>query len=49
MSQKLLVKNFKWIDDLSIFTEDFRRNYNINSDIGYIFEVDAEYPINIRM
>ena len=32
MSQKLPIRNFKWIDDLSIFTEDFIKNYNINSD-----------------
>ena len=49
MSQKLPVRNYKWIEDLSIFTEDFIKNYNINSGIGYIFEVDVEYPINIRM
>ena len=29
MSQKLPVRNFKWINDLSIFTEDFIKNYNI--------------------
>ena len=49
MLQKLPVRNFKWIDDLLIFTEDFIKNYNKNSDIGYIFEVDVQYPINIRM
>ena len=49
LSQKLPVRNFKWVDDLSIFTEDFTKNYDINSDIGYIFEVDVEYLINIRM
>ena len=32
MTQKLPIKDSKWIDDLSIFTEDFIKNYNINSD-----------------
>ena len=44
MSQKLPVRNFKWIDDLSIFNEDFIKNYNENGDIGYYPEVDIEYP-----
>ena len=32
---KLPVDGFKWVDDLSMFTEDFIKNYNENSDIGY--------------
>ena len=49
MCKKLPVSDFKWVNDLSIFTEDFIKNYNKNSDKGYIFEVDIEYPINIYM
>ena len=49
MYKKLPVSNFKWVDDLSIFTEDFIKNYDENSNKGYIFEVDIEYPINIHM
>ena len=44
MSQKLPVNGFKWEDDLSRFNEDFIKNYNENSDIGYFLEVDVEYP-----
>ena len=44
MSQKLPVNGFKWKNDLSRFNEDFIKNYNQNSDIGYFLEVDAEYP-----
>ena len=44
MCKKLPVSNFKWIDDLSIFTEDFIKNYDEDSDIGYNLEVDVEYP-----
>ena len=48
MSQKLSIRNFKWMNGLSIFTEDFIKNYNENSDIGYIFEVDVEYSKNLH-
>ena len=44
MSQKLPVNGFKWENDLSRFNEDFIKNYNENSDIGYFLEVDVEYP-----
>ena len=44
MCKKLPVDGFKWIDNLSIFTEDFIKNYNENSDIRYFFEVDIKYP-----
>ena len=45
MSQKLPVGGFKWIkkDDLSKFDEKFIKNYDENSDEGYILEVDVEY------
>ena len=26
------VDGFKWVDDLSVFTENFIKNYNENSD-----------------
>ena len=44
MSKKLPVSNFKWVDDLSIFTEDFIKNYDEEDDTGYLFAVDLEYP-----
>ena len=44
MSQKLPVNGFKWENDLSRFNEDFIKNYNENSDMGYFLEVDVEYP-----
>ena len=51
MSQKLPVGNFKWIekDDISKFNEAFIKNYDENSDKGYILEVDVKYPEKIRM
>ena len=50
MSQKLPVDNFKWIekDDLLKFDENFIKNYDENSDKGYILEVDIEYPKNLH-
>ena len=44
MSQKLPTNGFKWVEDLSQFYEDFIKKYDENSYIGYIFEVDVEYP-----
>ena len=43
-SQKLPVDGFKWVRYLSKFNVSFIRNYNENSDKGYILEVDIEYP-----
>ena len=47
MSQKLPVDDFKRESDLSRFTEDFIKNYNEKSDVGYFFEVDVKYPKKI--
>ena len=44
MSQKLPVHGFKWKKILLKFNEDFIRNYDENSDKGYILEADAKYP-----
>ena len=46
ISQKLPVNSFWWVKDLSQFNENFIKSYNENSDIGYFFEVDVEYPKN---
>ena len=47
MSQKLVVDGFKWIKELSKIDECFIKNYNGNSDKGYILEVEVEYPKNL--
>ena len=41
MSQKLLVNNFKWINDTSKLNEDFIKNHNEETDEGYFLEVDV--------
>ena len=48
MCKKLPASDFKRIDDLSTFTEGLIKNYDENSDKGYIFEVDVEYPKNLH-
>ena len=50
MSQKLPVDGFERIeeDDLSKFNETFIKNYDENSNKGYIFEVDVEYSKNLH-
>ena len=47
MSQKLPVDGFKWKKYVSKFNEDFIKNYDEDSDKGYILEVDVEYPKNL--
>ena len=49
MSKKLPVDGFKWIDDLTMFTEDFIKSYDEESDIGYMLVVDVEYPKNLHV
>ena len=44
MSQKLPVNGFKLIKKLFTFDEDLIKNYDKNSNKGYILEVDVEYP-----
>ena len=49
MSQKLPVYGFEWVKKLSQcnpnqFNESFIKEYGENSDIGYIFELNIDYP-----
>ena len=47
MSQKLPVSGFKWKKNMLKFNEEFIKNYDEDSDKGYILEVDVKYPKNI--
>ena len=49
MSKKLPVDGFKWVDDLSIFTEDFIKSYDEEGDVGYLLVADIEYPKTLHM
>ena len=42
--QKLLVNNFKWIEDTSQFNEDLIKSYNEESDEGYPLKVGVQCP-----
>ena len=44
MSKKLPTNGFKWENDPSRFNENFIKNYNENSDVGYFLQVDIKYP-----
>ena len=43
MSQKLPVSDFKWKKNMSKFTKEFIKNYDEDSDKGYIIQVDVGY------
>ena len=44
MDEKLPVKNFKWVKDISTFDESFMRSYNEESNKAYFLAVDVWYP-----
>ena len=44
MSQKLPVDCFKWTKNMLKFNKDSIKNYDKDSDKGYILEVDVKYP-----
>ena len=48
MSEPLPVDGFDWIKDLSKIDGDFIKNYDKDSDKGYILEVYVKYPKNIN-
>ena len=41
---KVTLDGFKWVEETSQFNEDFIKNYNEYSDMGYYLEVDVQYP-----
>ena len=48
MSQPQPVNGFEWLEDLSKIDEDVIKNYDKDSDKGYILQVDVEYPNNLH-
>ena len=46
MSQKLLVKGFKWVKQKKLlkFNEDFRKKYDEDCNKGNFLEVGIDYP-----
>ena len=49
MSKKLPVDGFKWVDDLSMFTEGFIKRYDEEGNVGYLLVVDIKYPKTLCM
>ena len=49
MSKKLPVDEFKWVDDLSMFAEDFIESFDEEGGAGYLLVVNIEYPKALRM
>ena len=47
VSEPLPVDGFDWAEDLSKIDEDFIKNYDKDSDKGYILDADVEYPRNL--
>ena len=43
MCKKLPLNGYKW-DNVEEFDGDFIKNYDVNSNKGYLLEVDVEYP-----
>ena len=48
MSEPLPVDGFDWIKDLPKIDEDFIKNYDKNSNKGYILELYVEYPKHLQ-
>ena len=44
MSEKLPVDGFEWVDDISEIDENFIKDYDEDSNVGYFIEADIEYP-----
>ena len=48
MSEKLPIKGFKWMVDISGIDENFVKSYNKNRGKGYVLKVDVDYPRELQ-
>ena len=48
MTEKLPVRGFRWMDDISKIDEDFVKDYNKNDNKGFILDVDVDYPNKLQ-
>ena len=48
MTEKLPVRRFRWMDDISKIDEDFVKDYDKNNNKGYILDVDIDYPSKLH-
>ena len=44
ISEKLPVDGFEWVDDMSEIEENFIKNYDEESNVGYFIKTDIKYP-----
>ena len=47
MTEKLPVRGFKWVNNISKIDEDFVKDYNKNNNKGYV-DVDVDYPSKLQ-
>ena len=48
MPQKLILNDFKWVEYILKFNENFIKSYDDESNEGYFYEVDVQYPENLN-
>ena len=48
MTEKLPVRGFRWMDDISKIDEDFVKDYSKNDNKSYILDVDVDYPSKLQ-
>ena len=48
MTEKLPVRGFRWMGDISKMDEDFVKDYDKNDIKGYILELDVHYPNELQ-
>ena len=48
MTEKLPVRGFRWMGDISKIDEGFVKDYNKNDNKGYILDVDVDYPSKLQ-
>ena len=48
VTEKLPVRGFKWMEDISKVDEDFVKVYNKNDNKGYILDVHVDYPSKLQ-
>ena len=46
--KKLPLNSFLWSSNLNKYTSNFIKNYNDNSDLRYLLEVDVHYPKHVH-
>ena len=48
MTEKLPVRGFRWMEDISKIDEDFVKDYSKNDNKAYILDVDVDYPSKLQ-